>query len=99
MLHKKTVPVKKLFFYNKKAAFLCKKAAFLRKETAFLRKKTAFLYITVKILAGRLKLQRIDINIKCHDHKCKINSLLGKDLILTSMCHGQYFQYLTATVL
>ena len=36
MLHKKTVPVKKLSFYNKKAAFLCKKTVFLRKETASL---------------------------------------------------------------
>ena len=37
MLHKKTVPVKKLLFYNKKAAFLCKKTVFLRKKTAFLQ--------------------------------------------------------------
>ena len=93
------LPARILTVIYKKAVFLRKKAVSLRKETAFLRKKTAFLYITVKILAGRLKLQRIDINIKCHDHKCKINSLLWKDLILTSMCHGQYFQYLTATVL
>ena len=45
MLHKKTTPVKKLFFYNKNTAFLCKKAAFLRKNTAFLRKKTALFLI------------------------------------------------------
>ena len=36
MLHKKTVPVKKLFFYNKKAAFLCKNTVFLRRKTPFL---------------------------------------------------------------
>ena len=38
MLHKKTTPVKKLFFYNKNTAFL-------RKNTAFLRKKTALFLI------------------------------------------------------
>ena len=71
---------------RKKAAFLCKKRSF------FVRKRLFYIYITMKILVGILKLQRIDVKVKCHDQQYKIYSLLSEELILASVSHGPYFQ-------
>ena len=46
----------------------------------------------MKILVGILKLQRIDVKVKCHDQQYKMYSLLTEELILASVSHGPYFQ-------